>query len=180
LLDDAAGYVVFGSDGRRLGTVIELVSGGEERSDSLAIRCDRIFFWKRRTVPVAAVGGLDPQRQTVTLMLDSTNIERAHELHTSELQQGWVADRIAHYADAPTPEAEASAGEGNPAVDGLQHVLFAPTAAGYLLIEREGSAPPRAGTVELSDPPGRFEVVKLAQSPLPHDQRLCAYLDRIV
>jgi hypothetical protein len=58
-------------------------------------------------------------------------------------------------------------------------VLFAPTAAGYLLIEQDGSPPSHAATVDLSDPPGRFEVVKLARSPLPADGRVCAYLDRI-
>jgi hypothetical protein len=203
LLEDAAGYVVYGSDGRRLGKVIELVTGGEERGDSVAIRRDRIFLWRRRTVPVAAVAGIDPQERTVTLLLDSTGIERAHERHTEEIRQGSVADLIAHYADAPTPEAAAyaldadAAGSGHipvsapsgddstsasaePVAEAAgQHVLFAPTAAGYLLIERDGSPPPPAGTLELSDPPGRFQVVKLAQSPLPDDPRLCAYLDRI-
>jgi hypothetical protein len=205
LLEDAAGYVVYGSDGRRLGKVIELVTGGEERADSLAIRRERIFLWRRRTVPVVAVAGIDPQERTVTLLLDSTSIERAHELHNEGIRQGSVAERIAHYFDPPPiPEAEApaldvdAAGDGHTPIPVLseddlasataepvgeaapsQHVLFAPTAAGYLLIERDGLPPPRAGTLELSDPPGRFEVVKLAQSPLPNDQRPCAFLDRI-
>jgi hypothetical protein len=202
LLEDAAGYLVYGSDGRRVGKVIELVTGGE-RGDSVAIRCDRIFLWRRRTVPVSAVAGVDPQERSLTLFLDSTSIERAHERHTEEIRQGSVADLIAHYADTPTPEADAhapdadAAGGGHLPVTALsgdesgftsaepvgeaagQHVLFAPTAAGYRLIERDGSPPPRAGTVELSDPPGRFQVVKLAQSPLPDDPRPCAYLDRI-
>jgi hypothetical protein len=203
LLEDAAGYVVYGSDGRRLGKVIELVTGGAGRGDSVAIRCDRIFLWRRRTVPVAAVAGIDPQERTVTLVLDSTGIERAHERHTEEIREGSVADLIAHYADAPAPEAAAHALDADAADGGHipvsapsgddstsasaepvgaaagQHVLFAPTATGYLLIERDGSPPPPAGTLELSDPPGRFQVVKLAQSPLPDDPRLCAYLDRI-
>jgi hypothetical protein len=58
------------------------------------------------------------------------------------------------------------------------HVLFVPTGGGYVLVDRDGLPPRRAETVALSDPPGSFVVVKHAQSPLPNDQRLCAYLDR--
>jgi hypothetical protein len=204
LLEDAAGFLVYGSDGRRVGKVIELVIGGAGRGDSVAIRCDRIFLWRRRIVPVSAVASVDPQKRTVTLFLDSRSIERAHERHTEEIQQGSVADLIVHHADTPTPEAHAHAPDAADAASGGhlsvaalsedesgftspepvgeaagEHVLFAPTAAGYLLIERDGSPPPRAGTLELSDPPGRFQVVKLARSPLPDDPRPCAYLDRI-
>jgi hypothetical protein len=204
LLEDAAGYVVYGSDGRRVGTVIELVTGAESGGDSLAIRCERIFLWRRRTVPVAAVAAVDAQERTVALLLQSTSIERAHELHAEQIREGWVADRIARYAEAPVTEDDAPAVDADAAGDRRiplsalseddvasanvepvgqaaqgRHVLFAPTAAGYLLIERDGSPPVRAATVELSDPPGRFEVVKVAPSPLPHDGRLCAYLDRL-
>jgi hypothetical protein len=208
LLEDAAGYVVYGYDGRRLGTVIELVTGGAGRGDSVAIRRDRIFLWRRRTLPVAAVASIDPQERTVTLSLDSTGIERAHDRHAEEIRQGSIADLIAPYADAPTPQTTAQThdadgascrqmpvsvpsgedstsastepvGEGEPVGEAAgEHWLFAPTTAGYLLIERAGSPPPLAGTLELSDPPGRFQVVKLAQSPLPGDRRLCAFLDR--
>ena len=210
LLDDAAGYVVYGSDGRRLGTVIELVTAGEERADFVAIRCDGIFLWRRRVVPVAAVAGIDPKKRTVTLLLDGADIKQGHELWAQELREGWVANQIARYASAPIAEAEAptadvdaasespppnggraraseASADGLPLVDtepvegeasGL-HVLFVPTVAGYVLIERD-DVPPRCGaTLELSDPPGSFVVVKLAQSPLPNDQRRCAYLDRL-
>jgi len=202
-LEDAAGYVVYGSDGRRVGTVIELETGGDERGDSLAIRSERIFLWRRRIVPARAVAAVDPHERTVTLLLDSESIERAHELHTEETEPGWVADRIARYAETPISQTEAPAPEVDAATDGqapaaglskdlasatavpvgeaasTRHVLFAPTAAGYLLIERDGAPPVRTATVEMSDPPGLFEVVKLAQSPLPNDRRRCAYLQRI-
>jgi hypothetical protein len=139
----------------------------------------------------------------VTLLFDSKGIERAHELRTEETEQGWVADRIARYAETPIPKTEAPAPEVDAAVDGQvlaaglsedlvsasaepigesgssEYVLFVPSAAGYVLIERDGDPPVRTATVELSDLPGRFEVVKLAQSPLPDDQRRCAHLHRI-
>jgi hypothetical protein len=201
-LEAAAGYVVYGSDGGRVGKVVEFVTGERRHGDSLAIRCEGFLLSKRRTVPAAAVASVNPDERTVTLLLDATSIERAHELHADEIRQGWVADRIAHYADAPTPKTEAialdteaggdghtpvstmaedlaSAGEPVKDTDPVRHVLFAPTGTGYVLIERDGAAPARTATVELSDPPGRFAVVKLARSPLPHDRRLCAYLDKL-
>jgi hypothetical protein len=207
LLEQAAGYVVYGSDGRKLGTFIELVTHGEGGADSVAIRCERIFLWRRRTVPVAAVARVDPEERTVTLLLDGAGLERAHEVQAGEMQHGWVAERIDRYAGAPvaaaaappsdaeTPtapthpdgcEALASADDSPAAVADAaeeaargQHLLFAPTSAGYVLIERSGAAPPYVDTIELSDPAGSFAVVKLARSPLPNDERLCAYLDQL-
>jgi len=58
------------------------------------------------------------------------------------------------------------------------HILFVSRPTGYELVEREGD-PPAAGTqVELDENDGRFEVVKVAPSPLPQDDRPCAYLER--
>jgi len=207
LLEQAAGYVVFGSDGRRLGTFIELVSQGERGADSVAIRCERIFLWRRRTVPLAAVARVDPKERTLTLLLDEAGIERAHELQAGAMRGGWVTERIDRYAGAPVAEPDARASDadgpaarpqpdrgeavapadGSPAAGAAaaeeaargQHLLFAPTSAGYVLIERTGAPPPHPATIELSDPAGSFVVVKLARSPLPNDERLCAYLDRL-
>jgi hypothetical protein len=58
----------------------------------------------------------------------------------------------------------------------LSYVAFVSTPDGYELQEREGD-PPSPGD-EIDDHGGRFEVVKVAQSPLPGDQRRCAYLER--
>ena len=65
------------------------------------------------------------------------------------------------------------------AVPSSQHLLFVPTIAGYVLVEGAGAAPPCHHKIELAEPAGSFVVVKLARSPLPNDERLCAYLDRI-
>jgi len=57
-----------------------------------------------------------------------------------------------------------------------KHILFVSRPTGYELVEREG-APPAPGTqVDLDENGARFEVVKVAPSPLPQDDRLCAYL----
>jgi hypothetical protein len=58
------------------------------------------------------------------------------------------------------------------------HILFVSRPTGYELIEREGDPPPPGSQVELEENGGAFEVVKVAPSPLPSDQRLCAYLQR--
>jgi hypothetical protein len=60
----------------------------------------------------------------------------------------------------------------------LQHLLFVPTYQGYLLVERSGTAPGLGEMVELPEAPGaRLIVAKLASSPLPHDRRICVYLN---
>ena len=58
-----------------------------------------------------------------------------------------------------------------------RHVLFVPSAAGYELVEREGPPPSRGEEVELASSEARYEVVKIAGSPLPDDRRPCAYLE---
>jgi chromosome segregation ATPase len=59
------------------------------------------------------------------------------------------------------------------------HVLFVPSASGYTLVEREGTAPAVGAFVELSEPRGRFLVRRLGPSPLPGVKRRCAYLERV-
>ena len=55
-----------------------------------------------------------------------------------------------------------------------KHLLFVWTPGGYQLVEREGEPPALGSEVELD---GRTErVSKLATSPLPGDDRPCAYL----
>jgi hypothetical protein len=54
------------------------------------------------------------------------------------------------------------------------HLLFVPTPARYLLVERDG-APPRPGArLELEQ--GAFAVAKLGDAPLPGEDRPCAFL----
>jgi hypothetical protein len=209
LLRHAAGYAVYGSDGGRLGTVIGLETAGEDRPEFLAIRRERIFLWRRRMVPISAVAGVDPKARSVSLLLDGVGVERAHERRAEEMREGWVADRIAHYADGPSAASAASDGDATEkwpaqsetrAPDAFsgkggfallaevpndveirqEHLLFVPSADGYALIEQSTGLPLRAETLELDEPAGSFVVVKLAHSPLPDDPRPCAYLDRLV
>jgi hypothetical protein len=59
------------------------------------------------------------------------------------------------------------------------HVLFVPTELGYALVERAGDVPPVLDQIEGRDlgMEGRFLVSKVSASPLPRDDRRCAYLE---
>ena len=54
------------------------------------------------------------------------------------------------------------------------YLLFVWKPSGYELAEREGE-PPAPGT-EVEEGEGRFFVSKVGTSPLPGDERACAYL----
>jgi hypothetical protein len=58
-----------------------------------------------------------------------------------------------------------------------QHLLFVWKASGYELSEREGDPPARGSEVEAGE--RRFVVTKIAPSPLPGDERRCAYLQPV-
>lgn len=62
-----------------------------------------------------------------------------------------------------------------------KHLLFISKPTGYELLEREGEPPAVGSEVELDEGAGaRFTVSKIAPSPLPQDERQCAYLQPTV
>ena len=116
---------------------------------------------RARLVPPPAIAEVDPSRRAIVLSLE--NARRAAAERSS-----LAGAELASGAEQPTEEA--NAGEG--------HLLFVPTTAGYVLVERNGPAPPGGDRVELPEQAAPFRVAKLGASPLPHDSRVCAYLDR--
>ena len=58
-----------------------------------------------------------------------------------------------------------------------RHLLFVWKASGYELRERDGDAPAPGAQVEEDD--SRYVVAKLGPSPLPGDDRVCAYLQAV-
>jgi hypothetical protein len=60
-----------------------------------------------------------------------------------------------------------------------KYLLFVSRPTGYTLVERDGEPPQRGSRVELDDG-GGFVVSKIAPSPLPQDDRPCAYLQGAV
>jgi hypothetical protein len=144
----AEGAAVYNAEGKQLGLFSEVVGAGSE----VAIRHDGAFVWRRRVLPVATVEAVLPEhgaRGAVVLN---------------------IADkRLEHAADTPT-----SASDEEPAE---HYLLFVPTAEGYELVEREGSAPAILDDVSMAGDEDAFCVIKVARSPLPGDGRLCAYLE---
>jgi hypothetical protein len=60
-----------------------------------------------------------------------------------------------------------------------KHLLFVSKPSGYELVEREGEPPALGSKVELGDDGVRFVVSKVGLSPLPQDDRPCAFLQRV-
>ena len=58
-----------------------------------------------------------------------------------------------------------------------RHLLFVWNPSGYELREREGELPTPGSEIE--DGEARFLVSKIASSPLPGDDRRCAYLQPV-
>ncbi|MDQ2909698.1 MAG: hypothetical protein M3R39_01550 [Actinomycetota bacterium] len=56
------------------------------------------------------------------------------------------------------------------------HLLFVPTPARYLLLEREGAPPEPGDELELPDVGGRLVVAKVGRAPFPGELRHCAFL----
>ena len=56
------------------------------------------------------------------------------------------------------------------------HLLFVWKTSGYELREQDGDVP--AVGAEVDQDGQTLVVTKVAPSPLPHDERLCAYLGR--
>jgi len=69
-----------------------------------------------------------------------------------------------HVVEAPKPE-PASA-----------HLLFVPTPARYLLVERLGPPPEPGEELEVPAEKGPFVVTKVGRSPFPGERRPCAFL----
>jgi hypothetical protein len=60
------------------------------------------------------------------------------------------------------------------ATQGGKHLLFIWNPSGYELREADGEVPAVGSEVEADD--RMMQVTKVAPSPLPNDDRLCAYL----
>lgn len=56
-----------------------------------------------------------------------------------------------------------------------KYLVFVSKPSGYELLERDGEPPDPGSEVEV-DEGLRYTVIKLAPSPLPQDDRTCAYL----
>lgn len=160
------GADVYDARGKHLGVLIEVVGDKEE----LAIRHEGAFVWRRRLVPIANTVDVLPghgARGAVVLDLDGEMLRRATQTAVAvrdPTAERPLSARLAAYVDdAPTETV---------------HLLFVPTVQGYRLVEVEGLAPDPLQEVRAPGYESTFRVVKVAPSPLPGDDRPCAYLER--
>lgn len=181
LLSAAANYAVFDLRGRRIGLVIELVDDPESDGQRLAIRRDGVFLSRLRLLPLDAIETVNAERRFVVVDEDR---EAARVAATPE---GIDADSLARLYYYTRPE---SVRNGEEATRGLEdeersatavsdrYLRFVSTPDGYRLEEQAGE-PPAVGTlIDGIDLPERLAVIRLGPSPLPHDPRVCAFVER--
>jgi hypothetical protein len=163
LLGDARGYSVMGRDGKRVGIFIEVADEGGD-GERIAIRHDRVFLWRRELFPLANVTYVHPERRLVVIDTGVYVSEEnwVHEVEHPQAERDWRG-RIESYV---------ASGNGDPG----RHLRFISTTSGYELLEAEGRPPSPGSTVSVPEHLGSFLVMKLGPSPLPNDDRICAYL----
>lgn len=161
LLANARGYAVLGRDLKRVGTFIEL---GDADGDRIAIRRDGIFLWRRELLPLARVARVLPERRAILLDAEDPAIyeEPVDDLGPASEDIDWRR-RIARYVEAAENHAD-------------NHLRFISTPSGYAILEVDGRPPSLGSTVDVQDHLGPFLVLRLGPSPLPNDDRICAYL----
>jgi hypothetical protein len=75
-------------------------------------------------------------------------------------------------------EQEESEPESEPIEPELGYVLMAQLPDGYILVDRQGAAPPPGTVLEVPDR-GAFRVEAVGRSPYPGDPRQCAFALRV-
>jgi hypothetical protein len=187
-LEDSAGADVFDSRGRRLGLFIGVVS-----DDQVAIRHDGAFLWRRRVLPLRVVARVVPtperrravvlnvQREAVGRLSATQAVSEARAPDEEEVE-GTLDARLAPYVgtrESNEPEqATSSMTADEPHEEGSGHLLFVGSPEGYRLVEKDGRVPSVLESVSLPDYDSDLRVIKVGASPLPDDERMCAYLQQ--
>jgi colicin import membrane protein len=104
--------------------------------------------------------------------------ERLVSSESAYVEAGKTLRRSIERLGAAVVEADARMADQIPVAEVEGCVAFAPTAAGYRLVELPGKPPEVGSTVELEGCDGPLVVTRYGRSPLPLDNRSCAYLDR--
>ena len=104
--------------------------------------------------------------------------ERLVDTESAYVDAGKALRRSIERLGAAVVEADARMADQIPVSEAEGCVAFAPTAAGYRLVELPGTPPEIGSTIELEECEGPLVVTRYGRSPLPLDSRPCAYLDR--
>ena len=113
----------------------------------------------------------DPGRR-----LDARFADWDARLDRLDAQRGPAAEREVKAEAEAEVEVEVNEQRGEP--EG--HVLFVPSSSGYELVERNGMTPSTGERIELDGREGSYAVTRVVRSPLPDDERRCAYLELII
>ena len=104
--------------------------------------------------------------------------ERLVDSETAYHEAGTALRRSIERLGAAVVEADARMAEQIPVSEVEGYVAFAPTAEGYRLVPVPGRPPELGAVVEVEGCEGPLVVTRYGRSPLPLDNRRCAYLDR--
>jgi hypothetical protein len=104
--------------------------------------------------------------------------ERLVDSESAYVEAGNTLRRSIERLGAAVVEADVRMADQIPVSEAEGCVAFAPTATGYRLVELPGKPPEVGSTVELEACDGPLVVTRYGRSPLPLDNRPCAYLDR--
>ena len=105
--------------------------------------------------------------------------ERLVDSESAYVEAGNTLRRSIERLGAAVVEADARMADQIPVSEAEGCVAFAPTAVGYRLVALPGKPPEIGSTVELEACDGPLLVTRYGRSPLPLDNRPCAYLDRV-
>ena len=205
MLEAAQGYAVVDREGKRIGAFVELASDDRIaiRHDGVFVWHRRLLpmtsvanvIAEQRAVVLKVDERTLPDGQT-----PSTSPPEASDMAEDDppSRDAWQ-DRIHRYlapveggagqrelsnedtnrepsAHAREPDQPRSEPDRSDKRNAERHLLFISTSAGYSLVEREGAPPPPGDRLELAEQAMSFVVLMLGASPLPNDQRSCAYL----
>jgi hypothetical protein len=111
------------------------------------------------------------------------DVRAAMQERLDEIEAARVADAAALAARLAGIEASLAQRGSQPATTEAESpergfVAFVPAPNGYRMLELPGAPPEIGSTVELDGCDGPLVVVRHGRSPLPLDDRACAYLDR--
>jgi len=120
----------------------------------------------------ASSGGLHSLGLELRELAGGVTLEEPAEnlgtLITRVRERGAAGEEVLERPTATPPTAEEE-GKAEP----LTHLLFLPAEDGYQLVERSGQPPSRGSRVD------GLLVGRVGPSPLPLDERRCAYLERV-
>jgi hypothetical protein len=123
-------------------------------------RCDRL---ERRLFRDSEREAELAQAQEAIRQIEQAATEKAAEIDRLEQAIGQL-----NGSEPPEPE---------PEIEMTTYLVFAWTPGGYALHQADGEVPAVGARVSVNGQ--EYAVAKLARSPLPADERRCAYLERV-